>query len=146
LTLWLIGIGSLLYLPVHRQLHYHAYLDLPTGRTAFDDATLYEEHRWFAQLTRPGESFFTEPQLSFALRLNNPTPLDYVTPYEFTRPEQVDAVVRALAANKTPWIFLYPDLYQPHSSGDNLAPFRQYLHANYHLVKVYPFAQFWRRN
>ena len=145
-TLWIIGIGSLLYLPLHRQLHYRASLDLPAGRTAFDDAGTYEENKWFAQVTRPGQSFFTESQLSFSLRLRNPTPLDHLTPYEFTRPEQVDAVVRALADHQTPWIYLYPEIYEPHAIGDNLAPFRDYLRANYHLVKVYPFGQFWQRN
>jgi hypothetical protein len=144
--LWATAAGLVLYLPVCLQLHWRAYLNLPTGRTAFIDPVLYEETKWFAQKTHAGEGFFTEPRLSFALRLDNPTPLDYVTPYEFTRPEQVDAVVRALEDHQTTLIYLYPGLNVPRKAGDNLAPFRQYVYKKYHVVKIYRSGQFWERN
>jgi hypothetical protein len=144
--LWAMAVALALYLPVRLQLHWRAYLNLPTGRTAFVDPVLYEETKWFAQKTHAGEEFFTEPQLSFALCLDNPTPLDYVTPYEFTRPEQVDAVIRALEEHQTTLVFLYPGLNVPRKTGDNLAPFRQYVYKNYHVAKIYRSGQFWERN
>ena len=145
-VLWAIAIALVLYLPIRRQLEWKAYLDLPTGRTAFIDRESYEEVKWFAGHTHAGEPFFSEPQISFALALNNPTPLDYLTPYEFTRPEQVDALIQALDAHHTPLIFLYPELYTLHPHGDNLTPFRQYVYKNYHLVRATGSGQVWERN
>ncbi len=146
ILLWSMALALVLFLPIRRQLHWRAYLDLPTDRTAFVDPSDYEKTKWFSGQTHAGETFFSDLQLSFALALDNPAPLDCVTPYEFTRPEQVDAVVRALADRRTPLIFLYPELYTPREAGDNLAPFRRYVYQNYHLAKVYPSGQVWARN
>ena len=143
--LWAIAIALVLYFPVRRQLQWKAYLNLPTGRAAFIDPKRYELVKWFAGHTYAGENFFTEPQISFALALNNPTRLDCVTPDEFTRPEQVDSLIRALDAHSTPLIFLYPELYTLPQHGDNLGPFRQYVYTNYHLVKTSPAGQVWER-
>lgn len=145
-TLWTAGITLVLYLPLSRQRHGATYLDLPTGRAAFMDPKRYDVMRWSAEHTRPGESFFNNPWATFALSLDTPSPLDYVTPAEFTRPEQVDAVVRSLADHHTQLIFLYPELYGPRRPGDNLEPFRRYVYKNYHLAMAYPSGQIWERN
>ena len=145
-TLWAIAIGLVLYFPIRRQVQWKAYLNLPTGRAAFIDPKSYEEVRWFAQHTYAGEPFFSEPQVAFALALSNPTALDIVTPYEFTRPEQVAALIKALDAHNTPLIFLNPELCILDEHGDNLGPFRDYVYKQYHLVRASAAGQVWERN
>ena len=144
--LWSAAIVLLVSLPVHLQLHWRGYVDLPIGRAATPDRPHYDEFRWFAGRAHTGESFFGSPQIDFNFSLDNPTQMDVVTPNEFTRPEQVDGVVRALASHQTPLVSLYPDIYVSHGAGDNLGPFRDYVHANYHLVGVFHSGQVWERN
>ena len=144
--LWSMAIVLLVSLPVHLQLHWRGYVDLPIGRAATPDLMHYDEFQWFAGRSHAGESFFGSPQAAFNFSLDNPTPMDTVTPNEFTRPEQVDAVVRALASHQTPLVSLYPDIYVSHGAGDNLGPLRDYVHENYHLVAVFHSGQVWERN
>jgi hypothetical protein len=142
---WSISIVLFLYLPVRLQLLPRTYLDLPTGRTAFLSLPEYEETRWLAGQTHAGDSFFNLTQVSFVLALQNPTPVDFVTPTEITPPEQVDAVVRSLEVHQTPFVFL-PQFYAPREIIDSLQPFREYVYNNYHLAKAFPSGQFWERN
>jgi hypothetical protein len=144
--LWSAASVLLVSLPAHLQLHWRGYVDLPIGRAATPDRMHYEEFEWFADRTRSGESFFGSPQAAYNFSLDNPTSMDVVTPNEFTRPEQVDGVVRALVSHQTPLVSLYPDIYVTHGAGDNLGPLRDYIHANYHLVEVFHSGQVWERN
>jgi hypothetical protein len=151
--LWAGSVAMIVLLPIQTQRHWRGILDLPTGRTAFLEREDYEEFRWFAEKTHAGESFFNEPQHSFVLGLDNPTAVDYVTRTEYTTKEQVEAVIRALEAQRTPLIVyssqMYApsrDLYAPGRTGDNLGPFLEYVALNYHLVKVFPTMQVWERN
>lgn len=144
-SLWVSAICTLLYLAVSRQHQRRWYLDLPTGRTAFIDQVGYQQTAWFGEQIRPGDTLFGHPQLSFAFSLASPTPLDFVAPNEFTRPSQVEAVLRCLEQQKVRFIFLYPEIIEGHSSGDNLGPFRSYLSENYHIVRTFPSGQFWER-
>jgi len=145
-ALWTAGVVLLLYLPVSRQRYGGTALDMPTGRAAFGNARQYEAMQWLAERTHPGESIFDDPGAAFALRLESAGPLDYVTTGEFTRPEQVAAVVRALEQRRTRFVYLFPDLYATPRTGDNLGPFRDYLSNNYHLAKAAPSGQMWERN
>jgi hypothetical protein len=145
-ALWAAGIVFLLYLPISRQRHERAYVDLPTGRTAFTNARQYDKAQWFAARTHPGESFFNEPFVAFALSLNSPGPIDYVLPSQFTRPEQVDALLKSMTAHQTRFIYLYPELYGPIHAGDNLGPLREYIAKNYHLANADSAGQTWERN
>ncbi len=144
--LWATGIVALLYLPVTRQIHARACLDTPTGRAAFPNPWQYDKVRWFAERTHPGESFFDEPFVAFALSLNSPGPIDYVVPSQFTRPQQVDALLKSMTAQQTRFIYLYPELYGPIHGRDNLGPFREYVARNYHLAKADSRSQIWERN
>lgn len=144
--LWTAGLIFLLYLPISRQLHERAYLDLPTGRTAFTNARQYDKAQWFAARTHPGESFFNEPFVAFALSLNSPAPIDYVLPSQFTRPEQVDALLKSMTAHQTRYIYLYPELYSSVHAADNLGPLRDYMAKNYHLARADSAGQTWERN
>jgi 4-amino-4-deoxy-L-arabinose transferase-like glycosyltransferase len=150
---WVVAIVAMLVLPFQLQRHWRGYVDLPIGRAGFLDPALYEEFRWFAQRTHPGESFFDGPQITFALSLDNPTTVDYVTPTEYTTPEQVSAAIEGMEKNKTPVIALYehnyapkPDLYARGRTRSNLGPFLDYVYRNYHMVKVFPSLQIWERN
>jgi hypothetical protein len=144
--LWSTAVVLLISLPAHLQLHWRGYVDLPIGRAATPDRVRYDEFQQFAGRVHAGESFFGSPQLSFNFSLDNPTQMDVVTPNEFTRPEQVDGVVHALANNRTPLISLYPEIYFSHGAGDNLGPFRDYIHQNYHQIQVFHSGQIWERN
>jgi hypothetical protein len=78
-TLWTIGLLFLVALPIQLQRQWRGYLDLPTGRTAFFNPTEFEQFQWFAQHTHPGESFVGVPLFAFALSLDDPTTVDYLT-------------------------------------------------------------------
>ena len=140
------GIFFLLYLPISRQMHGWVSLDMPTGRAAFISSPQYDKAQWFAARTHPGETFFDEPFIAFALSLNSPGPIDYVLPGEFTRPEQVEALMKSMTAHQTRFIYLYAELYGPIRAGDNLGPLREYIAKNYHLAKADSAGQTWERN
>jgi hypothetical protein len=151
--LWVLAIVAMVALPFQLQRHWRGYIDLPNGRTAFLDPALYEEFRWFAEKTHASESFFNGPQLSFALSLDNPTTVDYVTQTEYTTPEQVTAAIQGMEKHQTPLVALYqhdyapsPDLYARGRTRSNLGPFLDYVYGNYHLAKVFPELQIWERN
>jgi hypothetical protein len=145
-ALWAIGVGLIVYLPVSRQLHTHYYLDLPTGRTGFVNVQHYEKMRWYAEHTQPGETFFDEPLMTFALSLSSPGSIDYVTPGQFTRPEQIDELLISLTTHQTQYITLYSGLHEGARGNDNLEPLWQYMARNYHLIKVDAGGEIWERN
>jgi hypothetical protein len=124
--------------PIRFQTHRHAFLDTPSGRVAFDQRDRLEEFQWALAKTYPGETFFGNPPVCFALGLNNPTPLNFTTPDDFTRPSQVAEVVRDLERTKVPLILLLPDGYLPRThdhATDHMEPFREYLYKNYDLER-----------
>jgi hypothetical protein len=69
-----------------------------------------------------------------------------VTPSEFTRPQQVDALLLSMTAHRTRYVFLYPALTAPALAKDNLGSFREYIATNYHLAKTLSSGQIWQRN
>lgn len=145
-TLWSATVLSAVYLPVARQRHSRTAVDLPTGRAAFINKKEFERTWWLAQHTHPGETFFNEPSAAFSLSLDSPGPLDFITPTEFTRPEQVDALLLSMTAHQTRYIYLYPLLTAPIQTKNSLGPFQQYMAKNFHLVEVFSSGQVWERN
>lgn len=126
--------------PLLIQTRWHASLDLPTGRTAFLSAGVYDEYRWMAQRASPGDTLFGQPLICFALGLRNPAPLNFVTATDYTRPEQVESVVNSLDENRARYVIWYADLplsdaLQP--SGDHLNPLREYLRSHYRLAETF---------
>jgi hypothetical protein len=144
-ALWVVSIGLFFYLPVRLQFASRAYLDLPTGRTAFLQPAQADEYQWVAQQTHAGDAFFNLTQVSFPLALRNPTSLDIVSPTLLTPSDQADAVVRSLEAHPTQLIFL-PHFHVPPGTTDNLQSFHEYVYGNYHLAKTFPSGEFWERN
>jgi hypothetical protein len=150
-ALWMIGLLFLVALPIALQRHWRGYLDLPTGRTAFFNAIEFEQFQWFAQHTHPGESYVGVPLFAFALALDDPTTVDYLTDTDYTTADQVAAAIRSVQIHQTPMIALFDfgensQRYASHPGRSNLAPFLAFVHAQYHLTKVFPSIEVWERN
>ncbi len=145
-ALWTVTIFAVIYLPITRQLHRHTIASLPTGDVALVNDKQYEKIWWLAQHTNPGDTFFNDPTMAFALSLESHGPLDFVTPSDFTRPQQVDDLISSVTRHRTRYIFLYPELNQSNCATDNLKLFRQYVAKNYHLARVVSRGEIWQRN
>ena len=125
--------------PVRMQTRHYDFLDLPGGRTAFRDPLEYQEYSWILQHTHPGQFFFGMP-MHLPFQLMNPAAIDGFAPSEYTRPEQVTEMVRALQAHPTPLMILSSTKKYPLSTGlpsDHLGPFRDYLYGNYRLTQTF---------
>jgi hypothetical protein len=136
-ALWAVGLFFLVALPFQLQRHWRGYLDLPTGRTAFVDPMEFEEYQWFAQHTRAGESYIGVPSYNFALSLENPTTVDYLINTDYTTKDQVDAAIRGVQIHQTRTIGLDRLGQATRAANGNLGPFIAYVHADYHLAKVF---------
>jgi hypothetical protein len=136
--LWCLAIIFAVLQPIHRQIQWHATLDLPIGRTAFLNRDEFHEYEWIAQRTHPSEFFFNHFGIALYLGLVNPTASEFVNYDDFTRPEQVDAVVQALQ-RRPPHFIIYVENKHFTPSQDHSAPFLRYLEDNYHLAQVFYF-------
>jgi hypothetical protein len=151
-ALWTIGLFFFVALPIQLQRHWRGYLDLPTGRTAFFDPLEFEEYQWFAQHTRAGESYIGVPSYNFALSLENPTTVDYLIDTDYTTKDQVDAAIRGVEIHQTQTIGLDRLMQAAPPAHGNLAPFIAYVHAHYHLARVFDSpdtihgTEIWQRN
>jgi hypothetical protein len=146
--LWLVALVLLIVEPIGRQRHWRAYLDLPTGCTAFLDPDLYGEYRWIFEHTHASEPFFGDQLVSFALGLRDPAEVDFISPTDYTRPEQVTKVVQALERERVRYVLWYVGLDSPPADAqDHLAPLRAYLLSRYRVVKIFGDGdQIWERN
>jgi hypothetical protein len=127
--------------PVRLQARQHPYLDLPAGRAAFSDPAQFQEYRWLLNRTRPGQYFFGMPPYFTAFHLVNPAAIEGFHPSDYTRPEQVVALVEALKAHPVPLIVFRQSrsyLFVPDSEQNHLGPFRDYVSGNYRMVKTFP--------
>jgi hypothetical protein len=141
-VLWTIGLAFLVAMPLHLQAHWRGYVNLPIGIVASVDPTEFEESQWFAQHTRAGESYIGVPSYNFAFSLENPTPVDYLIDTDYTTKDQVAAAIQGVIRNHTNTIVLVTLATAGGSTTSypgkgNLAPFIEYVHTNYHLVKVF---------
>jgi hypothetical protein len=141
LLLWLVAAAFALLLPFNRQTQWHATLNLPTGRTAFSDPLVLHEFQWLAQRTQPSEPFFNSPALALYLGLENPTASEFVNYDDFTRPEQVTAIIESLQRRPPHFIVMYPEPSGSSNVHDHSAPFRRYIHENYHLAQTFSLNQ-----
>ena len=135
--LWVLAVAFALLLPFHRQTQWHATLDLPIGRTAFVDPLELHEFASLAQRTHPADPFFNQPALSLYLALDNPTASEFVNYDEFTRPEQVTAVLQSLRQRPPSFVMMFPQTPDFSSAHDHSGPFRKYVHDNYHLDQTF---------
>ncbi len=122
------------------QLNPHERLDLPAGYVAIpgeDDAEVY---RWMMGRTHPGQWYFGMPPYTLPLRLKNPTPIEAPAPGDYSRPEQISAVLAGLERTHPKLLLLRPAMYIPHLLGykaDHLGPFHDYLVEHYRRTKVF---------
>ncbi len=135
-SLLALALFFALLLPIYRQTQHYAILDLPIGSTAFADLEEFREFQWLAQRTRPGETFFDNSALALYLSLSNPTAVEFVNNDDFTRPEQVTAVIRALQQHPPRFVALGPETSPPNPR-DHSAPFRDYIHQHYSLAETF---------
>lgn len=152
--LWGVALALVIAEPLERQIGWRACLDLPRGRTAFLEHDLYDKSQWLLQHTQPSGFFFRGvfPEFYFQLSQRNPAKVPYVTPTDFTRPEQVEEVVEALERTRARYVFwsVWLDVpgYSP-PEGDHLGPLRAYLGSHYHVIKIFgdaDYEQVWERN
>jgi hypothetical protein len=135
------SVAFALAIPIRVQTRWHSYLDLPGGRAALLDPDLWEEYRWALEHTCPGQYFFGLSPLYAALHLRNPAPIEGLHPSEYTRPEQVAALVQGLEKHHVPLLILRQsdELLTPtRSPSDHLEPFRTYVLQNYRLARTFP--------
>jgi hypothetical protein len=137
--LWCLAVVFAILLPLKRQVQWHATLDLPIGRTAFSDVSIYREYQSVAQRTHPSEFFFNEAGLCLYLSLDNPTASEFVTYDEFTRPEQITTAVDELQNHPPHLIVLLPEEMISSPIHDHTSRLRQFIHGNYNLVQTFSF-------
>jgi hypothetical protein len=123
------------------QLKTQRILDLPVGRVAIPPrADYYDIYRWMQANTKPGQWYFGLSPLTFALELRNPTPMAELSPGEYTRPEQVVAILQGIERTKVPVIVLRPQMYSPGLQNhvpDHLQPFRDNLYRHYSKTRSF---------
>jgi hypothetical protein len=139
-ALILLPASLVIAFPITKQLHSRAYLDLPVGRVAFLNSDAYYRYAWVASRTRPGDFFFAlSPEFYFVLDLRNPASVQYVSPYEYTRPEQVQELINGLEAHNVKILLWNAELdFRTAVPGDHLDPLRAYLRRCYRVTDEFP--------
>jgi hypothetical protein len=148
--LWALALALLVLWPLGTQLRWRAYLDAPSGRIAFFDRQLYDKYAWILHRTRRSDFFFEAGQADvyFYLGLRNPTGVPYVTATDYTRPEQVRAVIETLEKYRVRFVLWSLHLDVPTGSlvSYHLAPLRTYLRHHYRVLESFEdFDQVWER-
>lgn len=132
------------------QLTPERILDLPVGRVAVPrNANYYDVYRWMAENTKPGQWYFGLPMLTLPLELRNPTPMAEMIRGEYTRPEQVAAIVQGIERVTVPVIVMKPQRNTSSSWDqlpDHLQPFRDELKLHYRNTITFPSGdEIWQR-
>ncbi len=133
-VLWAAVVVLTILKPLVTQMRWKEYLDLPTGHTAFFQPQAYEEAKWVAERTQPSDYFFGDSVFCFALELRNPARISFLTPTDFTRPEEVRDLVQALQEHQVRFVSWYAGLdASVNNAGSHLAPLSSYLHDHYRV-------------
>jgi hypothetical protein len=111
------------------------------GRVACFSRPDAEEFRWFLSHRRPSDFFLAPPPVNFPLGLGNPTPLDFLSRSDFTRPEQVQSVIEGLETKHARWLDWGPYRGIPDGPGDHLKPLIDYLRLHYHVVEIFDYGR-----
>ena len=149
---WVTVIVMLMARPLVMQVRWKAYLDLPTGRTAFYDSLLYEKCKWMSQRTQPFDYFFGDHLIAFTLRLRNAGRVPFLRPTDYTRPEEVADAIQGIDKFHVRFVSWYIGLDREkeaarHPEGNHLAPIRLYLQEHYHIAETFTNGdQIWERN
>jgi hypothetical protein len=144
-------IAGMAYTSVAQQTRARRELDLPAGRAAFQGVEVSERYRWLAQQTQPGEYFYAASiHFYFPLRLRNPAAVTFLYPTQYTRPEQVRALIAALERHRVRLVYWLPMLDlppgRPARAGDHLPPLRDYLRLHYQVSHTFANGEYvWER-
>jgi hypothetical protein len=146
--LYVVAVILVVILPIAKQVHRPAFLELPAGRTAFFNHDAYDRYGWAATHTRPSEFFFGGfyPDFYFLLGLRNPAPVAYVTSTDYTRPEEVQETIAGLERHHVKTVLWAAALDLPDKpEGDHLSPLRDYVHTHYRVAEKFPEFDAWVR-
>jgi len=134
--------------PIITQTRWKEFLNLPTGRTAFFDLGSYQETKWILERTKPSDYFFGDQLVGFNLRLRNPSRVAFIRPNDFSRPEEIQDLVRGLEDHQVRFVSWYPGLDDSFAgTGNHLAPLRAYLEHHYHVAEHFANGhKVWERN
>jgi hypothetical protein len=80
------------------------------------------------------------PPYTLPLALKNPTPIEAPAPGDYSRPDQIAAVLEGLERTQTKLLLLQPAMYIPHLLGykkDHLQPFHDYLFRHYRRTRLF---------
>lgn len=151
-AMWVIVIAIALGEWHGRFFGWRQEVNLPIGRMAVLDRVQYEEIKFMLANTRAGDYFFGNDELSYLLDLRDPSPIPFVTPTDYTRPEQVQQTIEGFEKHPATYVYWPSTLDMPPETGrgkSHLAPLRAYLEAHYRRVKTIEgddFARsFWER-
>ncbi len=123
------------------QQHYYQAADLPGGWCATEPKD-YEKLSWVMRRTKPGDFFFQAgwPGMYIPLGLRNPLFLDKGG--TMLNPRWAQRAVDELSAKQVRYVFWVPQLdypVDPHRLwATHIVPLRNYLHATYRCVHVFP--------
>ena len=148
-ALYVFTLTLMAIFPIEKQLHPRDYLDLPSGHMAFLNRDAYQRYGWAASQTRPSDFFFggLYPDFYFLLDLQNPGPVPFITPYEYTRPGEVHDVIDGLEKHRVKIVLWTPLLDMPENPrGDHLGSLRAYIRSHYHVAEDLPEFEVWLRN
>jgi hypothetical protein len=150
-ALWLAALGTAVVSPAITQLDWHGELATPAGRIALLDSVQYAKFEWIARHTQPGDYLFEagDTDLYFPLDLRNPSEVPFLTPTDYTRPEQVSRTLASLEALRVRYVVWSPWLDLPDRAlhaGDHLGPLRDLLRRDYRVVRTFQDGdQVWQR-
>jgi len=127
-------------------------VDLPGGRVATTPQS-YEKLHWMLLHTSPGQYFLQAswPGMYLPLHLRNPLFIDQISPGEGNRPEEIALAIQQLEEKRVPYVIWEarldsPDYLSVHAQ-DHVVPLRNYLHASYSQMMVFPDGdEVWQRN
>ena len=114
---------------------------LPIGTVMIPDSVNAEVYRWTAAHTHPRQWYFGLSPLSLPLALRDAAPVEALGPGDYSRPEQITALIAALDLHRPPLMILLPhsDFLSRQATGaDHLQPFYSYLEQHYRLIHVFP--------
>jgi hypothetical protein len=140
MTLATVAAALAVTAAVHSQTLPKTYLDLPAGRTAFVDSSVREEYGWVLAHTHPAQFFWGMPPFYVPFHLQNPAATESIDTSEYTRPEDIAAVLRALQQHNVPIIILPSQRLYPltaNSPSNHAMAFVAYLSANYRLTRIF---------
>jgi hypothetical protein len=150
-ALWIAATGAAIVSPAIAQLDWRGELQTPAGRIALFDSVQYAKFEWFGRHTRPDDTLFEagDTDLYFPLRLKNPSEVPFMTPTDYTRPDQVARTLANIETLRVRYVVWSPwlDLADPAlRAGDHLGPLRDLLRRDYRVVMTFEDGdQVWER-